>query len=436
MFKYDDDNKLISYIVSDKVLVAVALITGLVFTGILAFRDFDVSVMVLGGCLITLTAVFLISLRLNPDRVAARQTKKMLDLANSMLELMHTGYKDEEYEDLCKLLLSSTTAIAISITNKTCVLGYAGENAESHPYGKPIRTKATKECIQDGKTRVLLTAKEIDIEYDSDRINAAIVVPLKIGDDVQGALKFYYSSASKINETQLSIVRGFSGLISSQMAAVRLEDQQQLAAAMELKALQNQINPHFLFNTINTIASLIRTDPARARILLREFAVFYRRTLEDSKDKIELFNEMDQVHRYFAFEIARFGEDRLKLDIDIDREVEDVSVPSFLIQPLIENAVRHAMPSEGLLKITVCAHAEGNDVVVKVSDNGVGMSKEQLETIFEARSSKGLGIALNNVRSRVLGYFGQDASMSVDSVLLEGTTVTLVLKNALRDKSF
>ena len=91
-----------------------------------------------------------------------------------------------------------------------------------------------------------------------------------------------------------------------------LEEQTKLATSMELKMLQSQINPHFLFNTINTIASFIRTDPNKARTLLREFAVFYRRTLEDAADLILLDREIEQTQRYFTFEVARFGEDRLE----------------------------------------------------------------------------------------------------------------------------
>ena len=100
---------------------------------------------------------------------------------------------------------------------------------------------------------------------------------------------------------------------------------------MRLKALQAQINPHFLFNTINTIASLIRTDPPRARDLLREFAIFYRRILENSQDLITITQEVDQVQRYLIFEKARFGEDRIAMDVRIEPGLEGLQVPSFVI---------------------------------------------------------------------------------------------------------
>ena len=104
--------------------------------------------------------------------------------------------------------------------------------------------------------------------------------PLFVGGRVEGTLKFYYRDPRKITETLRSIAHGFAQLLATQMAAVEMETQRKLAASMELKMLQTQINPHFLFNTINTIASFIRTDPMKARTLLREFAVSTWRTLE------------------------------------------------------------------------------------------------------------------------------------------------------------
>ena len=196
--------------------------------------------------------------------------------------------------------------------------------------------------------------------------------------------------------------------------------------------LQSQINPHFLFNTINTIASLIRTDPETARKLLREFAVFYRRTLEDSADLIMFGREMEQTRRYFTFEVARFGADRVAMVEEIDSRIDDMMVPPFLMQPLVENAVRHAMPSEGKLTITITGEVIGQDVIVRVMDDGVGMTEESRQNILHPESSTGLGIAVKNVHDRICGYFGPGTHMDVESELGAGTCVKLVLKGGAR----
>ena len=155
--------------------------------------------------------------------------------------------------------------------------------------------------------------------------------------------------------------------------------------------------------------------------------MFYRRTLEDSADLIVFAREIEQTQRYFTFEVARFGAERVAMQVDIDAEVEDMLVPPFLIQPLVENAVRHAMPSEGRLTVTVTGRIEGNDVVVSVADDGVGMTEEARQNILHPESSTGLGIAVKNVHDRIHGYFGSSAHMDVESELGRGTCVRLVL---------
>ena len=163
----------------------------------------------------------------------------------------------------------------------------------------------------------------------------------------------------------------------------------------------------------------------KARTLLREFAVFYRRTLEDSTERISLARELDQVQRYFNFELARFGEARLGLEVNASPGLQIMMVPPFLVQPLVENAIKHAMPSEGKLVITVEAVADGDDVVIVVGDNGVGMSEETCANITQVESSTGLGIAVKNVHDRMIGFFGPDAQMVYTSELGVGTQVTL-----------
>ena len=280
---------------------------------------------------------------------------------------------------------------------------------------------------------VLYSTEDIGLPMSSARINAAILQPLYIGQNIEGTLKFYYRRSSQISKTQQSLAHGFAELLSTQMAASALEEQVKLATSMELKALQAQINPHFLFNTINTIASLIRTDPAKARVLLRDFAVFYRSTLEDADDLIELERELKQVERYLSFEIARFGEERLKLEIDVDPNMYAMRVPSFMIQPLVENAVKHAMRAEGQLTIRIVGYIEDENIIIKVIDDGVGMSRKALETMMDKESTTGLGIAVKNVKGRIAGYFGPESSMDVESKLGFGTTVTFTLDRAIAE---
>ena len=418
------------YFTSEMVLLALAILSGALVVWMTVTGAGGIYGQIFAGALFTLSLLGFARLLLDPDSSAARQSDQMLRLARATTRSMENGFTEQAAQEICERLLPATQAIAVAITNREEIMGYAGYNAENNPQGTPIRTDATRDVLADGNGRVLYTYDDIGLPSSSNRINAAIVQPLTVGGEIYGTLKFYYRRASQIGELQKSIARGFAELLSTQMAAAALEEQKKLATSMELKALQAQINPHFLFNTINTIASFIRTDPTKARTLLRDFAVFYRSVLENANDLIALEREIQQIERYFSFEVARFGEERLELIVDIPPEVGEILVPSFLIQPLVENSVHHAMKSEGKLTVHIIGRIENSDVVISVVDDGVGMTKEKLSTMMSDDSSQGLGIAVKNVHDRMKGYFGPESTMTIDSELGEGTTVTFVLKNA------
>lgn len=414
----------------EMLMFTLVVLSGMVLVWTLATPQYNMVLLAAAGLVFTLSLVVVIRLVMDPDSVRARQSDAMLRLASQTLDCMKDGMTRDAAQTICSLLLPSTAGIAVAITDRDCILGYSGFLEAENPSGSIIRTHATHATIADGSMRILRSPEEIGFQPGST-IQGAIIVPLKVSGTIEGTLKFYYRHARDISETQKSIAEGFGRLLSTQMAAAALDEQTKLAASMELKALQSQINPHFLFNTINTIASLVRTDPARARVLLREFAVFYRRTLEDSADLIMFEREMEQTRRYFTFEIARFGADRVELREDIDGRVGEMLVPPFLVQPLVENAVRHAMPAEGKLVITVFGHVDGDDIVIGVADDGVGMTEEARQNILHPASGQGMGIAVKNVHDRVLGYFGQGSRMDVESQPGQGTRVTLLMKDGV-----
>ena len=385
------------------------------------------------GIMFSLSLVVMLWLAMDPDTQAARQSDGLLKLASQMLDCMKGGLTAEAAQHICELLLPATPAIAVAITDTEVILGYAGYNAANNVAGTAIRTTATHETIADGKPRILHNTGDIGLPMSSARINAAIIQPLYVGNKIMGTLKFYYFRANQISETQKSVAKGFAELLSTQMAASALEEQTKLATSMELKALQAQINPHFLFNTLNTIAAYIRIDPAKARVLLRDFAAFYRSTLEDANDLIALEREVKQVERYVSFEVARFGEERLELVVDIQPEVYSMLVPSFMIQPLVENAVKHAMKAEGKLTITIAGVIDGDNIVIAVVDDGVGMTEEQCASMFNGESTTGLGIAARNVRDRMYGYFGPESHMDVESTVGVGTRVSFTLNRAVAE---
>lgn len=420
------------YFAFEMAMIVIACIAGIVLLDMAIIGYDDLGVQIAAGVTFTVALVVLIRLLFDPDSSNAMQTDAILKLASKMLDCLKDGLNENSAQQICQLLVPESAAIAVAITDRENILGYAGYNEEANPPGAPIRTDATHSTLEDGKPRVLLTREEIGkLPATSVRINAAIIMPIKVSGEPVGTLKFYYPRPNLISDTQKSMAQGFAELLSTQMAAMALEEQTKLATSMELKALQAQINPHFLFNTLNTIAAYIRTDPAKARTLLRDFASFYRSTIENGTDLIPFEHELDQVKRYCSFERARFGDDRLNLEINVEPCVLNMLVPSFMIQPLVENSVHHAMKAEGTLNVKIYGACYGDDVAITVIDDGKGMDQETLDNIMNPDSSSGLGIAVKNVCDRMHGYFGPNSSMEFNSKLGQGTSITFWLDRSI-----
>lgn len=196
----------------------------------------------------------------------------------------------------------------------------------------------------------------------------------------------------------------------------KLEQQQLHLNEARLAALSRQINPHFLFNTLNSIASLIRLDPEQARQVIYKLSKILRRLLRQQENLTPLRDELSFVDDYVAIEMVRFGE-KLRFVRDIDPATLDMLVPSMLLQPLVENSIRHGLSSKvdgGTVRVK--SRILGDKLQILVEDDGVGIPEPQLETLFEQ------GIGISNVNERLKVLFGEEYKMWIDSRLGEGTS--------------
>ena len=419
----------------------VALVCAALAAGVLMFlppAGEGLATTLLAVAMLVAFLVILTYLCLNPDALRSQYTEETLSVASAMLEELKDGLTPASADAICRKLLPETRASTIAITDTTHVLACVGDLVNDFPPGSPIHTAATKYVIEHGFVHSFTQPVSAESEKGWRRqIPAGIIAPLKVRGATVGTLKFYFSSPRAVNRTQYALVSGFAELLSTQLAIHELEVQEELTARAEVRALQAQINPHFLFNTLNTIASLPRTDPTRARELLREFASFYRSTLDNSGSLIPVSREIAQTRRYLTFERARFGEDRIQATFTVEPEVEDTLVPAFIIQPLVENAVRHAMGDEGPLHIEVSVRpAEDGAVMIEVADDGVGMDAETAARLFDetlpqpdysAPQGSGAGVAMHNISERIKRFYGPRSFAGVVSLPGEGTTITLHL---------
>jgi len=412
--------------VRDIIGVGVAIImSGLVGVGIIARWPEPVTLVALFVLFIVGMSFALFRVLARPDRVRADEATRVLGIARDTLPFLRLGLTPETAEAVAHIILDGLEKVAaVGVTDTTTVIGYAGLGLEHHAAPRPIMTRSTATALETGHMLVLTTRDEVGCEEPDCPLMAGIVVPLQIDGKVVGALKYYYIQQNFLTESELAAAEGLTRLLSTQLELHQLERQASLATKMELKALQAQINPHFLFNTLNTIAALTRTNPERARNLLREFAAFYRHTLDTVDAPITLGLELEYLEQYFAIEQARFG-DRIELTTDIDERARKIPMPSFMLQPLLENSIGHGMRDDGSrLCVKVTAKYDGHYCEVCVSDNGQGMSPDRLEeVVHHPTSTDGLGIALQNVQSRTRGFYGEDSAFTIDSQATVGTTV-------------
>ncbi|MGC1361093.1 MAG: histidine kinase [Silvibacterium sp.] len=204
-----------------------------------------------------------------------------------------------------------------------------------------------------------------------------------------------------------------------------LEEQKRLLLEARLDALQRQINPHFLFNTLNSIASLVRFRPEQARELIVKLANILRALLKDHDSFILLRDELSFTDDYLGIEVVRFGAEKLRVVKEIDPMTLDLPVPSMLLQPLIENSIKHGLePRISGGTITLRSRIEADRMMIEVEDDGVGIAPGRSHSSGVLR---GTGIGMKNVRERLDVLFGGAAHFDVTSRPGRGTKVTLAI---------
>ncbi|MGH9688908.1 MAG: sensor histidine kinase [Candidatus Acidiferrales bacterium] len=199
---------------------------------------------------------------------------------------------------------------------------------------------------------------------------------------------------------------------------MNLEQNQQLLLKARMDALTSQINPHFLFNTLNTVSSLIRFDPDMARGVVLKLSNILRRLLRKHQTFVPLREELDFIDDYLGIEVIRFGRDKLQIFKEIDAETLDAFVPSMLLQPIVENAIKHGLaPRLAGGQIHLRTLRRDGRLSIEIEDNGMGMSQERLLEVY------GGGIGISNVHERLRLLYGDQFEMRIRSREGEGTQI-------------
>lgn len=366
------------------------------------------------------------------ERTKALQTHKALYIAEQTLPYFRKGLNVRSCREVAQIILKHTKADAISITNQEEILAHAGAGSNHHLPMKGITTRLTRKALAEGKIIKARSKEEIQCDHPDCPLQAAIVLPLNVHGRTVGALKLYYTRTNRLNQVEEELAEGLSKLFSIQLELAEAELQSKLLKDAEIKALQAQVHPHFLFNAINTISALCRTDPEKARKLLLQLGVFFRSNLQGARQMlIPLQKEIEHVRAFLTLEQARFP-DKYVVEMEIDPSLEKVLIPPFTLQPLVENAIRHAFSKANRGekgKVTIRAYRENEQMILMTEDNGKGIPYDLLSSLGKqmVKSDIGTGTALYNIRKRIEEIYGSEASFEIDSEANAGTKITIKL---------
>ena len=325
-----------------------------------------------------------------------------------------------------KQLRSLLNCAAFAMTDDSRLLAWDGSGTAAKQPESAVVMGLVAKALSNGRTQVatLEPALRASLGLPPDgELKAAVICPLKVDSRAVGCVVILSKAPTA------GLVRATNEVaawVSAQLELAELSSSRTLLAEAEVRALRAQISPHFIYNSLNAIASFINTDPQRARDLVVEFADFTRYSFRRHGDFTTLAEELRCIDRYLLLESARFG-DRLQISLQIAPEVLSTVIPFLSLQPLVENAVRHGIEAKvgsGLVQIS--ARDLGAHTEVTIEDDGVGMDPEQLRQVLAGRQD-GTHVGLRNVDARLRQVYGDDHGLTIDTGVGHGMLITMTV---------
>ncbi|CAK9883871.1 MAG: Sensor histidine kinase BtsS [Candidatus Erwinia impunctatus] len=343
-----------------------------------------------------------------------------LKVATSTEGILRLGFNEVNSMKVAQVVYSELGIGAVAITDREKLLAFTGIGADHHLPGQPISSPHTLQAIAknevvyaDGNARPYRCSLRANC-----KLGSTLVIPLR-GEQQQviGAIKLYEARNRLFSTINRTLGEGIAQLLSAQILAGKYEQQQAMLVQSEIKLLHAQVNPHFLFNALNTLVAVIRNDSEKAGQLVQYLSTFFRKNLKRPAEIVTLADEMEHVNAYLQIELARF-QSQLQVTIQIPEHYRHHRLPAFTLQPLVENAIKHGtsqMIGQGVIILRACE--DGGAILIDVEDNA-GLYQEK-------QHNQGLGMSL--VDRRLCGYFGESYGISVQCEAEVFTCVTLRL---------
>ncbi|WP_447005052.1 sensor histidine kinase [Saccharothrix isguenensis] len=355
-------------------------------------------------------------------RVSTSVEDAVMDMLHRMSKAsadLREGLTEDAANKATPHLREMLRCVAVGITDdEGTLLSWDGGANDHYEF---LRTYIERAIGEGHKEHV--EHRKLDCELPGPcSLHTAVIVPLVVENEVAGTLIVVSGVA---NKRQIRMAEETARFVSTQLELEVLQKSRQALAQAEVRALRAQISPHFVYNALNTISSLIRTDPAHARELLQEFAEFTRYSFRTDGFFTTLADELTNIHRYLTIEQARYGP-RLNVRLKIAPEVLQVVLPFLVLQPLVENAVRHGLAKKpGGGELTIIAEDNGAEALISVEDDGVGMDPDRLFEDLKDAHQTGAHVGLGNINHRMRAVFGDDYALVVETAPDAGMKIIL-----------
>lgn len=359
------------------------------------------------------------------EKYSATFSRRALSIADRSVGILSTGFNSENADKIARIIYEETKVGAVAITDQQKILAFVGIGDDHHKPNTPISSQSTLDSMEKNDI-IYLDGSEHPYQCSlakDCKLGSALIIPLRAGKEVVGTIKLYEPKRKLFSTANMSMAEGIAQLLSSQILYGDYQQQQALLAQAEIKLLHAQVNPHFLFNALNTISAITRRDPDKARELIQSLSHFFRSNLKQNINTVTLKEELAHVNAYLSIEKARFT-DRLEVDINIDPELLDIKLPSFTLQPLVENAIKHGisnMLEGGKVQIYSRTHPQG--YLITVEDNAGS---------YKAPQENHSGLGMEIVDKRLSNQFGRDSALKITHQQDQFTRMSFIIPSLSR----
>lgn len=329
-----------------------------------------------------------------------------LKVAASTEGILRQGFNVENSMKVAQVLYKELDIGAVAITDREKLLAFTGIGDDHHLPGNPISSRWTQRALETGEV-VYADGNEVPYRcslHPNCKLGSTLVIPLR-GENrrVIGTIKLYEAKNRLFSSMNRTLGEGIAQLLSAQILAGQYERQNALLAQSEIKLLHAQVNPHFLFNALNTLMAVIRRDSNQACQLVQYLSTFFRKNLKRPAEIVTLADEIEHVNAYLQIEQARF-QSHLRVQLNLPQEHAHVRLPAFTLQPIVENAIKHGTSQLlGPGEIMLNARCEGRHLVVEIEDNA---------GLYQPSGSEG-GLGMSLVDKRLRARFGDECGISV-----------------------